>query len=78
MSRSKKKNPAGTIASCKSQKKDKQMCNRTFRRISKEAIKKGKIPPNKQREVKNSWTFSGEAKVYFSFKCREIDRIIRK
>ena len=45
MSRSRKKTPASTIACCKSQKKDKQMCNRLFRSKSKQYIRVGKEPP---------------------------------
>lgn len=82
MSRSRKKTPAGTIVSCKSQKRDKQICNRLFRHQTIdqtiEAIKRDKMPPIRLREVKNSWTFSGEAKVYFGFKCKEIERLMRK
>lgn len=78
MSRSRKKTPAGTIVSCKSQKRDKQICNRLFRHQTIEAIKRDKMPPIRLREVRNSWTFSGETKVYFGFKCKEIERLMRK
>ena len=78
MSRSRKKNPAGNIAVCKSQKRDKQICNRIFRRQSKELIKQGRTPPVRSREVKNSWTFSGEAKIYFCFNYIDIARLLRK
>lgn len=72
------KTPAGTIAHCKSQKRDKQFCNRLFRHQTVEAIKRDKMPPIRLREVRNSWIFSGEAKVYFGFKCKEIERLMRK
>ena len=56
----------------------KQICNRIFRRQSKELIKQGRTPPVRSREVKNSWTFSGEAKIYFGFNYIDIARLLRK
>ena len=64
MSRSRKKTPASTIACCKSQKKDKQMCNRLFRSKSKQYIRVGKEPPCRLREVMNVWNFSHKVTDY--------------
>ena len=66
MSRSRKKTPASTIACCKSQKKDKQMCNRLFRSKSKQYIRVGKEPPCRLREV------------YWGYDWQGVEKLMRK
>ena len=78
MSRSRKKTPAGTIACCKSQKKDKQMCNRLFRSKSKQYIRVGKEPPCRLREVMNVWNFAGDGKVYWGYDWQGVEKLMRK
>ena len=78
MSRSRKKTPASTIACCKSQKKDKQMCNRLFRSESKQYIRVGKEPPCGLREVMNVWNFAGDGKVYWGYDWQGVEKLVRK
>lgn len=78
MSRSRKKTPVSTFACFKSQKKDKQVCNRLFRSKSKQCIRKGKEPPYRLREVMNVWDFAGDGKVYWRYDWRGIERLMRK
>ena len=78
MSRSRKKTPASTIACCKSQKKDKQMCNRLFRSKSKQYIRVGKEPPCRLREVMNVWNFAGDGKVYWGYDWQGVEKLMRK
>lgn len=78
MSRSRKKTPASTIACCKSQKKDKQMCNRLFRSKSKQYIRVGKEPPCRLREVVNVWNFAGDGKVYWGYDWQGVEKLMRK
>ena len=78
MSRSRKKTPASTNACCKSQKKDKQMCNRLFRSKSKQYIRVGKEPPSRLREVMNVWNFAGDGKVYWGYDWQGVEKLMRK
>lgn len=59
MSRSYKKHPAAKIAG-KSDKKDKRLANRVFRRLSKLLLKIGKEPLHRVRECYNTWSFSSD------------------
>lgn len=77
MSRSRKKTPITTIACCKSQKRDKQQCNRLFRRGSRCCIRAGKEPPCKPREVMDAWNFAGDGKVYWGYE-EGIEKLMRK
>lgn len=77
MSRSRKKTPVSTNACCKSQKNDKRICNRKFRRLSKVLLLKEKELPIWQREVLNRWTFAGEGKHYVRNHSL-IEKVLRK
>ena len=59
MSRSYKKHPCITWT-CKSNKKDKKIANKKFRRLSRYLIKKGKEPKHLLKEVSNPWSFAGD------------------
>jgi hypothetical protein len=59
MSRSYKKHPAARIAG-KSDKKDKRLANRLFRRLSKILLKIGKEPLHLLKECSNTWSFSSD------------------
>lgn len=65
MSRSRKKTPISTICVCMSQRQDKKIANRTFRRTSKLKLKLGKNLPMRLREVSNVWDWVGDGKCYF-------------
>jgi len=72
MSRSYNKNPIRGNTTADSEKKDKQIANRSFRRTSKQKIKNEKEPPL-VRENSNVWTFDKDGKHW------SVDRkVIRK
>jgi hypothetical protein len=60
MSRSKKKNPFMAICVYLSNKKDKIMANRLFRRISKHRLKLGKDPLYSLKECSDTWNFESD------------------
>ena len=78
MSKSRKKNPASTVVNCKSQKKDKRLCNRAFRRKSKTCIKTDCDLPYRTRKIMNVYNFAGDGKCYWGFDCKCIEEILRK
>ena len=78
MSRSRKRTLVSTIACCKSQKKDKQLCNRLFRSRSKRFIRDGKELPLRLREVMNIWDFAGDGKCYWGYDCKYFEKLMRK
>lgn len=78
MSRSRKKTPASTIACCKSQKKDKRICNRLFRSKTKHCLQVGKEPPHYLREVMNVWDFAGDGKCYWGYDWDGVEKLMRK
>ena len=78
MSRSRKKTPVSTVACCKSQKRDKRICNRAFRRKSKISLKQGRELPYRTREIMDVWNFAGDGKCYWGFDCKYIEEILRK
>lgn len=59
MSRSYKKHPAAKISG-KSDKKDKRLANRLFRRFSKILLKIGKEPLYRLKECSNTWCFNSD------------------
>ena len=66
MSRSRKKTPITTFAVVrKSQKKDKKLCNRRFRAITRKSMYYEEDPPYRLREVQDEWTFDGDGKGYW-------------
>lgn len=67
MSRSRKRNPITGICKADSEKKDKQIANKKFRRIGKEIIKnKSDSTLPKMREVSNVYDFAKDGKRYWS------------
>lgn len=65
MSRSYKKNPFTGNTTSKSEKQDKQLANRCFRRNSKQKINMGKEPHLSLNEVSNIWKFDKDGKNLF-------------
>lgn len=57
MSRSRRKNPICGWTCAESEKQDKRLANRAFRRRVKGALATGRIMPDR-REVHNVWTFA--------------------
>lgn len=64
MSRSRKKTPIRGITSASSEKDDKRMANRLFRRTTKVQIKKGESPFVDKNEVSNVWSFDKDGKIF--------------
>jgi hypothetical protein len=65
MSRSYKKSLAVKIAG-KSDKKDKRLANRLFRRLSKILLKMGKEPLHILKECSNTWSFSSDGLAHWN------------
>jgi hypothetical protein len=61
MSRSFRKHPAGGITTCRSEKEDKRIANRRFRRITRQAVQTGKAIPI-MREVANVYDMGKDGK----------------
>lgn len=61
-----------------SQKEDKRIANRIFRRKTKQAIHSGIKPPYRLREVSDVYGFAGNGKTYWGFDYGKIDRLMRK
>ena len=76
MSRSYKKTPICGITTSESEKKDKQIANRRFRRNSHQLVKIGKEPPFRTREVSNAYDFDKDGKQYFS--AQKYPSLLRK
>lgn len=77
MSKSYKKNPFMCVCCYFSNKKDKIIANRLFRRISKHRIKLGKDPLYSIRECSDTWNFSSDGLAYYhpkSYYNRLLDR----
>lgn len=67
MARSRKKTPRRGITTASSEKQDKRLYNRCFRRVSKQALK---INPEREvlpqlREYSNPWSMAKDGKVRF-------------
>lgn len=67
MSRSKKKIAAGTCVGVKSQKRGKQMCNRKFRAMERDAISNGNEPPYNLNQAIGEWDLGGDGKMIYGF-----------
>lgn len=66
MSRSYRKMPICGITTAESEKQDKQIANRRFRRNTRQLVKAGKEPPFNIRAVSNVYSFDKDGKQYFS------------
>lgn len=65
MSRSRKKNPFRCVCHYISNKKDKRMANRLFRRISKNRLKLGKDPLYSLNECSNPYIFTSDGLAFY-------------
>lgn len=66
MSRSYRKTPICGITTAESEKQDKRLANRLFRRNARQLLKLGKEPPFTIRVVSNVYSFEKDGKQYFS------------
>ena len=62
MSRSKRKTKIFGIASAESEKQDKRLWNRKFRKVCKKLIRQGKEVPNNIKAVTDVWSGSKDGK----------------
>ena len=65
MSRSYRKTPIFGNCICRSEKKDKRIANRAFRRIVRHCLRTGQELPLK-REVSNVWSWGKDGKRWWS------------
>lgn len=66
MSRSYRKTPICGITTAISEKRDKQIANRRFRRNTRQLVKVGQEAPFHIRMVSNVYNFDKDGKQYFS------------
>lgn len=71
MSKSTRNNPAGGWTTAKSEKYDKMVAHRRFRRREREAIHHGREPPVSLRQVSNVWDFNKDGKRWFGYHPEE-------
>lgn len=64
MSNSIKKTPKRGITTCESEKQDKKIANRKFRKIVKDKIRKQDEVLPLIREVSDVWAFGKDGKIY--------------
>lgn len=79
MGKSRKKNPAGGISCCDSEKEDKQKANRKLRRAVKQAIQKDSEVIPVLEEVSDPWVMGKDGKTWYSSEVvEENPNLIRK
>lgn len=75
MSRSRKKNPGGTVYGC-SQHEGKKAASKKFRRIAKEWLRNGsETLPVKSIELTRPYELGGDGKIYWK---KHSDKFMRK
>jgi hypothetical protein len=62
------------MANCDSEKQDKRIANRTFRRKTKRSIKSGGEPPHFINEVSNVYDWGKDGKRYLKYPSPEYIR----
>lgn len=90
MSRSRKKHSFTCVCCYFSNKKDKVIANRLFRRISRLKLKKGEEPLHSIKEISDTWNFDSDGLAYYfpkqyynyllnlGYSQENIDRFYRK
>lgn len=79
MSRSYKHTTISAITTAQSEKKDKQLANRRFRRISKHRVRIDAEPLIDLNEISDIWDFQKDGKRYFfSDEARLFPKLFRK
>lgn len=66
MSRSTRKTPIVGITKAPSEKNDKRVAQRRFRRKAKVSISQGEDPPEDLNEIADVWTFDKDGKQFFN------------
>ena len=67
MSRSKKKKPIFGYTTCESEKEDKRITNRKYRRKINQSLISGKEVLPTIREISNIWSFGKDGKHYYKY-----------
>lgn len=79
MSRSYKKTPITSFTTAKSDKEDKKLANRLFRRASRNRIKSNREPFYRLREVCDVWDFAKDGRVYYDKEAvKRYPKVLRK
>ena len=79
MSRSYKKTPITSFTTAKSDKEDKKLANRLFRRASRNRIKSNREPFYRLREVCDVWDFAKDGRVYYDKEAvKKYPKVLRK
>lgn len=79
MSRSYKKTPICGLTTAKSDKEDKRLANRLFRRASRNRIKSNRELFYRLREVCNVWDFAKDGKIYYDKEAvKRYPKVLRK
>ena len=65
MSRSREKSKIHGVTTAASEKQDKQLANRRYRRLVKQRVKEGDDILPEVREVSDIWLFEKDGKTYF-------------
>lgn len=79
MSRSYRKTPITSFTTAKSDKEDKKLANRLFRRASRNRIKSNREPFYRLREVCDVWDFAKDGRVYYDKEAvKRYPKVLRK
>ena len=79
MSRSYKKTPICGLTTAKSDKEDKRLANRLFRRASRNRIKSNRELFYRLKEVCNVWDFAKDCKIYYDKEAvKRYPKVLRK
>lgn len=79
MSRSYKHTTISAITTAQSEKRDKQLANRRFRRISRHRVKIEREPLIDLDEISDIWDFQKDGKRYFfSDEAKKFPKLFRK
>ena len=79
MSRSYKKTPITSFTTAKSDKEDKKLANRLFRRASRNRIKSNREPFYRLRDVCDVWDFAKDGKMYYDKEAvKKYPKVLRK
>lgn len=78
MSRSYRKNPAGGVTCCKSEKRDKQRGNRCYRKRVRMAILRGLEVMPVVNEFYRVWSMGKDGKRWYGWDNPSINKLLRK
>lgn len=78
MSRSRRKTPIIGVTCAESEKEDKVITNRKFRRINKYLLNQNKMLFDKTREISNNYLFAKDGKQYLEIGTEYREKAFRK